>query len=84
MFSLIPLLGGVIAGRYLKRTAAITAEALLYAVAMVVLIATAPHHTHHVNYWALIPLGIVVGGLSAASLALGLRLRLRRSRAISV
>jgi hypothetical protein len=82
MFSLIPLLGGVIAGRYLKRTAAITAEALLYAFAMVVLIATAPLHTH--NYWTLIPLVIVVGGLSAASLALGLRLRLRRSRAISV
>jgi hypothetical protein len=75
MFALLPLIGGVLAGRFAPRRLAIALQVLFWAIAVVVLTLTAPEHGGTYTDGFLI--GPAVALVSAGTLLLGMWLRRR-------
>jgi hypothetical protein len=75
MFALLPLIGGILAGRFAPRRTAIVLQVLFWAVATTVLTLTAPDHGGTYTDGFLI--GPAVALVSAGTLLLGMWLRRR-------
>jgi hypothetical protein len=77
VFALLPLLGGVLLGWLAPRKAAITVQAVFYAIAETVLTLTAPSHGGHYSDGILI--GIALAAVSTGTLYFGFWIGRRRS-----
>jgi drug/metabolite transporter (DMT)-like permease len=70
MFAVLPLVGGLLLGRFVtNRRAAIAVQIVLFAIAAAILIATAPSHDS--SYGSGIIFAVILAPVSAATLALG-------------
>ena len=78
MLAVLPLLGGFIAGRFAPQRLAIVLQAIFYALAAVVIIATAPDHD--ASYASGVVIALVLAPLSVATLYGGMTLQ-RRTQA---
>ncbi|WP_433044891.1 hypothetical protein [Dactylosporangium sp. CS-033363] len=75
MFAILPIVGGVLLGRFAPRGIAIAVQVVLWAVAAAMLTATAPDHGgSYSDAWLVVPALAVV---SALTLLAGLWLRRR-------
>jgi nitrate/nitrite transporter NarK len=70
MFAILPLLGGLIAGRIAPRRLAIALQVAFYVLAAAVIIATSPQH--HASHTSGVILSLVLAPLSAATLLGGM------------
>jgi hypothetical protein len=69
MFAILPLLGGLLLGRFTTVRVAVTTQCVFFAIAAAVLVATAPDHgaSHLDGLW----LSLVLAPLSALTVFLG-------------
>lgn len=82
MIAIIPLLAGLLLGRFTRRSVAIPVVAAIWALAVAVLAATAPEHGAEAT--AAIPLGAALAVLTAAITFAGIVWRSRALRAAAV
>lgn len=78
MSAILPLLGGLLLGRFAPPRAAVAVQVAFYALAAAALIATAPDHGS--SYGGGVLLSLVLAPLSAFTYAIGWRLRRRARR----
>jgi energy-coupling factor transporter transmembrane protein EcfT len=79
MFALLPLVGGVLLGRFAPRTVAIAVQIVFVAIAATILTLTSPQHGG--TYTDGVLISVAVAAVSAGTLWLGLRLNPRRASA---
>ncbi|WP_261565113.1 hypothetical protein [Frankia gtarii] len=82
MFAILPLLGGVLLGRFASTRIAVAVQIAFYAIASAVLVATAPDHggSHTDGLW----LSLVLAPLSALTVFIGWTWRRRSQRSARV
>jgi hypothetical protein len=75
MFALLPIIGGVLLGRFAPRGVAVAVQVLLFAIAATILTLTAPEHGgSYTDGYLIVP---ATAAVSALTLLLGIWLRSR-------